>query len=61
MYQDRTANDEFHAQLKRLAVGTWRMDDWNAWLERCYNKLSEEERSLFYESSMLLCARIRQR
>ena len=29
MYQDGTANDEFHAQLKRLAVGTWRMDDWS--------------------------------
>ena len=59
MQQDRTANDEFPAQLKRLAVGTWCMDNWNAWLERCYDMLSEE-RSLFYKSSTLLCARIRQ-
>ena len=58
MQQDRTANDEFCAQLKRLAVATWRMDDWNAWLEHCYNMLSEEERSLLYELPMLLCARL---
>ena len=60
MQQDGTANDEFHPQLKRLAVGTWRMDDRNAWLQRCYDMLSEEERRLFYDLSMLMCARIRQ-
>ena len=36
------------------------MDDRNAWLQRCYDMLSEEERSLFYDLSMLMCARIRQ-
>ena len=57
MRQDGPANAEFRAQLKRLAVGTFRMDDWIAWSERCYDTLPEEERSLFYESSTLLCAR----
>ena len=33
--QDGAANVEIHTQLKLLAVGTNRMDDWNAWSERC--------------------------
>ena len=57
MRQDGPANAVFRDQLKRLAVGTFRRDDWNAWSDRCYDTLPEEERSMFYESSTLLCAR----
>ena len=57
MRQDGPANAVFRDQLKRLAVGTFRRDDWNAWSDRCFDTLPEEERSMFYESSTLLCAR----
>ena len=57
MRQDGPANAVFRDQLKRFAVGTFRRDDWNAWSDRCYDTLPEEERSMFYASSTLLCAR----
>ena len=57
MRQDGAANAEFRAQLKRLATGRFRRTDWVAWSLRCYDRLSKEERNLFYETATLLCAR----
>ena len=57
MRQDGAANAEFRAQLKRLATGRFSRNDWESWSHRCYDRLPEEERNLFYESATLLCAR----
>ena len=57
MRQQGAENEQFRGELRRLANGTFTIDDWRRWDERAYDRLSEEEQVRFHTEGVKLCSR----
>ena len=57
MRQQGPENERFRGELRRLANGTFTIDDWRRWEERSFDRLSEEEQVRFHTEGVKLCGR----
>ena len=57
MRQDGAANAAFREQLRRVATGTFTLEDWQDWSRRSFDRLPAAEQEQFTLESILLCAR----
>ena len=57
MRQQGPENELFRGELRRLANGTFTIDDWRRWEERSFDRLSEEEQVRFHTEGVKLCGR----
>ena len=57
MRQQGPENERFRGELRRLANGTFTIDDWRRWEERSFDRLSQEEQVRFHTEGVKLCGR----